>query len=261
MDIIDKEEEDEEMEEKTTTTPSTPPTWALTQLAAKLKQVMGTNTSQVLMLIKEEIADMDTKDPKKWAWAPTPIAGTQATISKNTQIRPPELKKPRNNGTPPCTTATQDVAMTDKAPHDDQIKMQMNDKSLQEQEKPLELKSGKAEWTEDKQQQQEEHNQQTITITAQQDSMNQTITPGVMADKHSKGVIMTGDTPDQMGWAKGGSDKTSDAITEAQTQNEMDQATQGQKVQQEITEGSMEDMGQQKDNGSQQLTELSPKEW
>jgi len=86
MDIIDKEEDDEEMEEKTTTTPSTLPTWALAWLAAKLKQIMGTNTSQVPMLIEEEIADMDTKDPKKWAQAPTPIAGTQATIFKNTQI-------------------------------------------------------------------------------------------------------------------------------------------------------------------------------
>jgi len=85
MDIVDEEEDDEEMEETTTTSSSTLPTWALAQLAAKLKQIMGTNTSQVPMLTDKEIVDMDTEDPKKRARAPTPIAGIQATVSKNTQ--------------------------------------------------------------------------------------------------------------------------------------------------------------------------------
>jgi len=47
MDIVNEENEDEEMEEQGTTSSSTPPTWALAQLAAKLKQIMGTNTTQV----------------------------------------------------------------------------------------------------------------------------------------------------------------------------------------------------------------------
>jgi len=86
MDIVNKKDEDEEMEDHSTTTSSTLPTRALAWQAAKLKQIMGTNTLQVLMLIKEEVADMDTKDPKKRARAPTPITGTQVAISKHTQI-------------------------------------------------------------------------------------------------------------------------------------------------------------------------------
>ena len=94
MDIVEEEEDNEEMEAKIMTSSSTLPTQALAQLAAKLKQIMGTNTSQVPMSIDKETVDMDTKDPKKWAQAPTPIAGLQATVSKTTQIRPPEGKKP-----------------------------------------------------------------------------------------------------------------------------------------------------------------------
>jgi len=92
MDIVNKEEEKEEMEEQSMTTSSTPPTWALTRLAAKLKQIMGMNTLEILMSIEEEVADMDTEDPKTRARAPTLIAGsTQAAVSKNTQIWPPEV--------------------------------------------------------------------------------------------------------------------------------------------------------------------------
>jgi len=86
MDIINKENEDEEMEDQDTITSSTTPMHSLAQLAAKLKKLMEMESTQVLMLIETEFDGMDTKDPKKRAQAPTPLAGIQAATSKHTQI-------------------------------------------------------------------------------------------------------------------------------------------------------------------------------
>jgi len=95
--------------------------------------------------------------------------------------------------------------MTRESTHDNQINEKMNDESLQEQEKLPELKLREAEWPEDKQQQQEEHNRMKISTISQQDSMNKTSTQGMMPDKQRVGTIMTGNSPNnQIGWAKEG---------------------------------------------------------
>jgi len=82
MDIVNEETKDEEMEDQGTITSSTTPTRASARLAAKLKQIMGTNTMQIPMSIETDAEDVDTKDPKKRARAPTLLPGTQATNSK-----------------------------------------------------------------------------------------------------------------------------------------------------------------------------------
>jgi len=84
MDIINEEMEDEEMEDQGTITSSTTPTRASARLAAKLKQIMGMNTTQVPMSIETDADDMDTEDPKKRARAPTLLPGLQAINAKHT---------------------------------------------------------------------------------------------------------------------------------------------------------------------------------
>jgi len=251
MDTVEEEDDDEEMEAKITTSSSTPPTRALAQLAAKLKQIMGTNTSQVLMSI----------DPKKQARAPTPIAGLQVTVSKTTQIRPPEGKKTRNDGTPPHKTDTQDATMTKETPPDNKSNTQANTKSLQEQEKPPELQVGEAERTNDKEQQKEEDHLQMITNASLQAPMHHCCTSNMTADTQSDRVNTIGTLAGQMGQADGVREKIENATTKELAPNKGDWESQGRKALTEVTGGSKEDTEQQNDNGRQQPTELSPKEW
>ncbi len=76
------------MVDQETVNSSTTPTHSSAWLAVKLKKLMEMKAMQVPMSIKTKFEDMDTEDPEKRAQVPTPLAGTQTAISKNTQIRP-----------------------------------------------------------------------------------------------------------------------------------------------------------------------------
>jgi len=146
--------------------------------------------------------------------------------------------------------------MEEELTQEDQDNETTNQESLQEQEKPLETKMREAEQPYKRKQQQVEHNRMKLSTIPQQDSMTKESTQGTMPDKQSDGTN-TGDIQDtQIGRAKEGNDATSNASTEDQKQPEMDKEAQDQRGKQAATEGSMEDRGQQADNGPQILTEL-----
>jgi len=151
--------------------------------------------------------------------------------------------------------------MAEELTQEDQDNETTNKESLQEQEKRQETKMREAEQPYERQQQQAEHNRTKLSTIPQQDSTNKASKQGMTPNKWSDGTTTTGNIQDtQIRQAKEGIDATSNASTEDQKQQEMDKAAQDQSEKQVATKGSMEDMGQQADNGSQRLTELSPKE-
>jgi len=152
--------------------------------------------------------------------------------------------------------------MAEELTQADQINKMTNEESLQEQEKPLEIKTREVEQPYKRQQQQEEHKRTKLSTIPQQDSTNKASTQGTMPDKQSNGTIMTGNRQDiQIRQAKEGINATSNASTEDQKQHEMDQVAHEQREKQAATKGHTEDMGQQADKEPQRPTELSPKEW
>jgi len=55
---------------------------------------METETTSIPMMIETENSEMEiNKNPKKQAWVPTPLAGTEAIATNCTQIKLPEVKK------------------------------------------------------------------------------------------------------------------------------------------------------------------------
>jgi len=120
MEVVNKETEDaNKMADQATMSISTTPMQSSACLAAKPKKLMETEPTLVPMMIETKIQAMEVDDPKKRAWALTPLAGMTAPATTSTQIQPLEIKKTRNNKTPPRTSyksqhgTTHDVTMSE----------------------------------------------------------------------------------------------------------------------------------------------------
>jgi len=98
MEAIYEEMEDKTMEEMTHNSSSTGPKQTSTRLAAKLKKLMDTKPNQVLCPTAMEIK---AKEQKKQARVITLAGVATNREQKDYKMAAPDIKKLRNNETPP----------------------------------------------------------------------------------------------------------------------------------------------------------------
>ena len=113
MEAVYEEPDDETMEDGSLNSASTTPTRHSARLAAKLEKLR--QTDQTLELHQMPMA-MDTEEQKKRARAITPGANKLDIAKQDQKTTAPEIKKLRNDETPPCQIArkakAQEVGMT-----------------------------------------------------------------------------------------------------------------------------------------------------